>query len=50
MTPDELAGLVGRSPKTVRQWLRDNYSQGHIPYDRWILSPEIVRAAISHWS
>jgi hypothetical protein len=48
VTPRDIARVLGISDKTLRQWLRDNHSEGHARYERWIFMPaeadEIVTA------
>jgi uncharacterized protein YjcR len=50
MTPNELASELGISPKTLRAWLRENFSRGHAPYERWELSAREVEQARARWA
>lgn len=51
ITPNELADTLSVSPKSLRAWLRTNYTR---PLDAknssWFLSPEIVKAATEHYT
>jgi predicted site-specific integrase-resolvase len=50
MTPRELAEELGISPKTLRQWLRDNSHRfPHYRYERWVLGSKEIEAARARW-
>ena len=46
-TPDKLAKELEISPKTLRQWLRDNFSKEK--GTKWKLTKEHIEAARNHW-
>ncbi len=48
MTPTELADELGISPKTLRQWLRDNWPRT-APGSAWILTDDQVAKARERW-
>jgi hypothetical protein len=39
VTPRDLARALGVSDRIVRHWLRENFSEGHARYERWIFTP-----------
>lgn len=45
MTVDELAAYVRRSPRTVRNWVRE----GRVPHKRAVGGPLFDRAEIDAW-
>jgi hypothetical protein len=48
MTPNELADSLNISPKTLRQWLRDNWPRS-TPGAIWDVTPEQARLARERW-
>ena len=51
ITPSELAETLSVSPKSLRAWLRQNFTR---PLDaknsRWYLPDEVVKAATEHYT
>ena len=47
-TPKQLAGEMGVSDRTIRQWLRDQGWQS-VPYARWELTPEQAKQVRAHF-
>jgi uncharacterized protein YjcR len=48
ITPNALAKELNTSPRTIRQWLRDQGWQS-VPYARWELTEEQARQAREHF-
>jgi hypothetical protein len=50
MTADDLALEVGKSPKTVRAWLRENFPRpAHEKNKPWNVTVAMQQAARSRW-
>lgn len=45
-TPTDLAHLYGKSPKTVRDWLRKNFNKTN---GEWVITEEIAEKAHLRW-
>ncbi len=51
VTPNELAKKLGISPRTLRQWLRENYTRPlSQKNERWYLTEVQIEAATSHFA
>lgn len=51
ITADQLAEIVNRSPKTVRQWLRDTFPRPESEKNtEWVVTPDMRAAAETKWS
>lgn len=53
VTPRDIAAkleLNGQRPdKTLRQFLRDRPPIPHVPYERWLFTPEQADAIVQAW-
>tara|TARA_B100000700_G_C15037968_1_gene853749 strand:+ start:2589 stop:3032 length:444 start_codon:yes stop_codon:yes gene_type:complete len=51
VTPNELAKKLGISPRTLRQWLRENYTRPlSQKNERWYLTDIQIEAATNHFT
>lgn len=48
ITPTDLARELGKNPRTIRQWLRDQGWQSR-PYTRWELTTDQARRVREHF-
>lgn len=48
VTPKELSQELGLSPRTIRQWLRDQGWQS-VSYTRWRLTPDQAAQVRAHF-
>jgi len=49
ITPTDLARELGLSPRTIRQWLRDQGWQS-VPYARWELTQDQAQQVREHFA
>ena len=42
LTPQEVAALLGKNERTVRNWLNSGLLPGHQIHGRWIIDPGVL--------
>lgn len=50
VTPNDIARVLGISPKTLRAWLRANRAEGHAHGSRWEFTPAEADVIVARYS